>query len=210
MKRESFKSRLGFILISAGCAIGIGNVWRFPYITGYYGGGAFVMFYLLFLIIMAVPVLTMELAIGRASRKSTILAYNELEKPGQKWHIHGYFALAGNYVLMMYYTTVAGWMLSYMVKFLSGTFEGLDTAASGQVFDKMLADPWEMGFWMLVTVVFGFVICGRGLQNGLEKVSKFIDDRSPASYRRPRRTQYDAGRCIGRSCILSETRFCNR
>lgn len=173
-KREKFSSRLGFILISAGCAIGIGNVWRFPYITGYYGGGAFVMFYLLFLIIMAVPVLTMELAIGRASRKSTMLAYNELEKPGQKWHIHGYFALAGNYVLMMYYTTVAGWMLSYMVKFLSGTFEGLDTAASGQVFDKMLADPWEMGFWMLVTVVFGFVICGRGLQNGLEKVSKFM------------------------------------
>ena len=174
MKRESFKSRLGFILISAGCAIGIGNVWRFPYITGYYGGGAFVLFYLIFLVIMAVPVLTMELAIGRASRKSTVSAYNVLEKPGQKWHVHGYFAMAGNYVLMMYYTTVCGWMLSYMVKFITGNFGGLDTQAVSGVFDDLLASPWEMGFWMLLTVVFGFFICARGLQNGLERVSKFM------------------------------------
>ena len=172
MKRESFKSRLGFLLIAAGCAIGIGNVWRFPYIAGNYGGGVFVLFYLIFLVILAVPVLTMELAIGRASRKSTVSAYNELEKPGQKWHIHGGFALAGNYLLMMFYTTVAGWMLSYMVKFIKNDFAGLDTAGVGQVFNDLLANPVEMGAWALFTVIFGFFICSRGLQKGLERISK--------------------------------------
>ena len=172
MKRESFKSRLGFLLIAAGCAIGIGNVWRFPYIAGNYGGGVFVLFYLIFLVILAVPVLTRELAIGRASRKSTVSAYNELEKPGQKWHIHGGFALAGNYLLMMFYTTVAGWMLSYMVKFIKNDFAGLDTAGVGQVFNDLLANPVEMGAWALFTVIFGFFICSRGLQKGLERISK--------------------------------------
>ena len=172
MKRESFKSRLGFLLIAAGCAIGIGNVWRFPYIAGNYGGGVFVLFYLIFLVILAVPVLTMELAIGRAIRKSTVSAYNELEKPGQKWHIHGGFALAGNYLLMMFYTTVAGWMLSYMVKFIKNDFAGLDTAGVGQVFNDLLANPVEMGAWALFTVIFGFFICSRGLQKGLERISK--------------------------------------
>ena len=172
MKRESFKSRLGFLLIAAGCAIGIGNVWRFPYIAGNYVGGVFVLFYLIFLVILAVPVLTMELAIGRASRKSTVSAYNELEKPGQKWHIHGGFALAGNYLLMMFYTTVAGWMLSYMVKFIKNDFAGLDTAGVGQVFNDLLANPVEMGAWALFTVIFGFFICSRGLQKGLERISK--------------------------------------
>ena len=172
MKRESFKSRLGFLLIAAGCAIGIGNVWRFPYIAGNYGGGVFVLFYLIFLVILAVPVLTMELAIGRASRKSTVSAYNELEKPGQKWHIHGGFALAGNYLLMMFYTTVAGWMLSYMVKFIKNDFAGLDTAGVGQVFNDLLANPVEMGAWALFTVIFGFFIRSRGLQKGLERISK--------------------------------------
>ena len=172
MKKESFKSRLGFLLIAAGCAIGIGNVWRFPYIAGNYGGGVFVLFYLIFLVILAVPVLTMELAIGRASRKSTVSAYNELEKPGQKWHIHGGFALAGNYLLMMFYTTVAGWMLSYMVKFIKNDFAGLDTAGVGQVFNDLLANPVEMGAWALFTVIFGFFICSRGLQKGLERISK--------------------------------------
>ena len=172
MKRESFKSRLGFLLIAAGCAIGIGNVWRFPYIAGNYGGGVFVLFYLIFLVILAVPVLTMELAIGRASRKSTVSAYNELEKPGQKWHIHGGFALAGNYLLMMFYTTVAGWMLSYMVKFIKNDFAGLDTAGVGQVFNDLLANPVEMGAWALFIVIFGFFICSRGLQKGLERISK--------------------------------------
>lgn len=171
-QREGFGSRLGFILVSAGCAIGIGNVWRFPYIAGNYGGGVFVLFYLIFLVILAVPVLTMELAIGRASRKSTVSAYNELEKPGQKWHIHGGFALAGNYLLMMFYTTVAGWMLSYMVKFIKNDFAGLDTAGVGQVFNDLLANPVEMGAWALFTVIFGFFICSRGLQKGLERISK--------------------------------------
>ena len=174
MKRESFKSRLGFLLIAAGCAIGIGNVWRFPYIAGNYGGGVFVLFYLIFRVIVAVPVLTMELAIGRASRKSTISAYNELEKPGQKWHIHGGFALAGNYLLMMFYTTVAGWMLSYMVKFIKNDFAGLDTAGVGQVFNDMLANPLEMGGWALFTVIFGFLVCSLGLQKGLERISKVM------------------------------------
>ena len=130
------------------------------------------LFYLIFLVILAVPVLTMELAIGRASRKSTVSAYNELEKPGQKWHIHGGFALAGNYLLMMFYTTVAGWMLSYMVKFIKNDFAGLDTAGVGQVFNDLLANPVEMGAWALFTVIFGFFICSRGLQKGLERISK--------------------------------------
>ena len=122
MERESFGSRLGFILVSAGCAIGIGNVWKFPYITGECGGGVFVLVYLLFLVIMGIPVLTMELAVGRASRKSAVGSYKALEKPGAKWHIHGWFAITGNYLLMMYYTTVSGWMVAYFVKFLTGTF----------------------------------------------------------------------------------------
>ena len=117
MERESFKSRLGFLLVSAGCAIGIGNVWRFPFIVGQNGGGIFVLIYLLMLVIMGLPVLTMELAVGRASRKSAVLAYKALEKPGHKWHIHGWFAIIGCYVLMMYYTTVSGWMLNYFFKF---------------------------------------------------------------------------------------------
>ena len=128
MKRESFRSRLGFLLVSAGCAIGIGNVWRFPYIAGKNGGGYFVLFYLLCLLVMGVPVLTMELAVGRASRRSAVLSYKTLEKPGQKWHIHGWFCLLGCYLLMMYYTTVSGWMVSYFGKFLTGAFHsGMST-----------------------------------------------------------------------------------
>ena len=134
MKRESFRSRLGFLLVSAGCAIGIGNVWRFPYVTGKNGGGYFVLFYILCLLIMGVPVLTMELAVGRASRKSAILAYKTLEKPKSKWHIHGWFCMVGCILLMMYYTTVAGWMLDYFFKFLTGRFTGLAPDASAQVF----------------------------------------------------------------------------
>ena len=113
MERERLGSRMGFILISAGCAIGIGNVWKFPYMVGQYGGGAFVLFYLFFLIILGLPVMTIEFALGRASRKSPVKLYNELEKPGAKWHLHGYVAMAGNYLLMMFYTTVTGWMMHY-------------------------------------------------------------------------------------------------
>lgn len=175
MKRESFKSRLGFLLVSAGCAIGIGNVWRFPYVVGENGGGIFVLFYLLFLVAMGLPVLTMELAVGRGSRKSAVLAYKELEKPKSKWHVHGWFAILGCYVLMMYYTTVSGWMVSYFYKFVTGEFKaGMDVDATGSVFSDLLADPKQMGFWMILTVIVGFIVCSRGLQNGLERISKIM------------------------------------
>lgn len=175
MKRESFKSRLGFILVSAGCAIGIGNVWRFPYVTGQNGGGIFVLFYLIFLVCMGLPVLTMELAVGRASRKSAVMSYKALEKEGSKWHIHGWIAMLGCYMLMMYYTTVSGWMVAYFFKFLKGDFtSGMNTDDTAAAFGNMLADPKQMAFWMIVTVVLGFLVCSRGLQNGLEIISKFM------------------------------------
>ena len=142
MKRETFGSRLGFILVSAGCAIGIGNVWRFPFLAGQNGGGLFVLFYLMFLIIMGVPVLTMELAVGRASGKSAVQGYKALEPAGSKWHIHGWFCMAGCYLLMMYYTTVAGWMLDYFVKFASGQLVGMESGAASDVFNTMLARKW--------------------------------------------------------------------
>ncbi len=172
MKRENFKSRLGFILISAGCAVGIGNVWKFPYVTGQNGGGIFVLFYFFFLIMVGVPVLTMEFAVGRGSRKSIVSCYQQLEKPGQKWHIHGYAAMIGNYLLMMFYTTVAGWMLSYFYRFLTGEFVNVDPSGVKEVFDGMLQQPVSMAFWMIVIVVAGFVICSFGLQSGVEKISK--------------------------------------
>ena len=175
MKRESFKSRLGFILVSAGCAIGIGNVWRFPYVVGENGGGLFVILYLVFLIAMGLPVLTMELAVGRASCKSAVLGYKALEKPGSKWHLHGWAAIFGCYMLMMYYTTVSGWMVTYFYKFLIGEFQaGMDAEAAGAVFSNLLADPLQMSFWMILTVILGFFVCSRGLQNGLEKISKVM------------------------------------
>ena len=175
MKRESFKSRLGFILVSAGCAIGIGNVWRFPYVAGQNGGGIFVLFYLIFLVAMGLPVLTMELAIGRASRKSAVLGYKALEKPKSRWHIHGWVAMFGCYMLMMYYTTVSGWMVAYFFKFLKGDFRsGITADDTAAAFSGLLADPGQMAFWMVVTVVLGFLVCSRGLQNGLEKISKFM------------------------------------
>ena len=172
MQRENFKSRLGFILISAGCAIGIGNVWKFPYVAGQNGGGVFVLFYLLFLVMVGAPALTMEFAVGRASRKSVLGCYQELEPRGSKWHLHGYVALLGNYVIMMFYTTVAGWMVSYFYRFLANDFKGLDTKGVSDKFDHMLSNPWSMGFWMVLIVVVGILICSMGLQNGVEKISK--------------------------------------
>ena len=173
--RESFASRIGFILVSAGCAIGIGNVWKFPYITGVNGGGWFVLFYLIFLLIMGVPILTMELAVGRASRKSAVLAYKALEKPGSKWHIHGWVAIIGCVILMMYYTTVSGWMVDYFVKFVTGTFTpGMTADEVGGVFNTMLSKPVEMGFFTILTILAGFLICSKGLQNGLEKLNTFM------------------------------------
>ena len=175
MERESFRSRLGFLLVSAGCAIGIGNVWRFPYIAGKNGGGYFVLFYLICLLVMGVPVLTMELAVGRASRKSAILSYKKLEKPGQKWHIHGWFCLAGCYLLMMYYTTVTGWMVSYFGRFLTGAFtEGMTAEAVSGVFGTLLSSPGEMAIWTEIVVLLGFVVCSFGLRNGLERISKIM------------------------------------
>ena len=172
MQRENFKSRLGFILISAGCAIGIGNVWKFPYVAGQNGGGVFVLFYLFFLVAVGVPVLTMEFAVGRASGKSVIRGYEALEPKKSKWHLHGYAALFGNYMLMMFYTTVAGWMISYFYRFLINDFKGLDTKGVTDKFSHMLSDPKGMTFWMAVIVIMGFVICSFGLQAGVEKISK--------------------------------------
>ena len=175
MKRDQFQSRLGFLLVSAGCAIGIGNVWKFPFVTGQNGGGIFVLFYLLFLIIMGIPVLTMELAIGRASRQSAVKGYKTLEKPGSKFHIHGWFCAIGCYLLMMYYTTVSGWMLGYFFKFLTGTFtSGMSKDAVSGVFSAMLANPAEMALWMAITVIAGFLIVAQGLQNGLERISRVM------------------------------------
>ena len=172
--RENFKSNLGFLLVSAGCAIGIGNVWKFPYVTGQNGGGVFVLFYLLFLLIMGVPVLTMELAVGRASRKSAVDAYKALEKPGHKWHWHGIVCVIGSYLLMMYYTTVSGWMFGYFIKFLTGTFSGVETAGVDGVFSGMLSNPTEMIIWMGITVLIGFGVCSFGLQKGIERITKYM------------------------------------
>ena len=171
-KRENFASRLGFLLVSAGCAIGIGNVWRFPTVAGQNGGGVFVLFYLIFLLAMGVPVLTMELAVGRAGHGTATQAYRALEKQGAKWHLHGYLCLFGCCMLMMYYTTVSGWMLSYFFKFLTGAFSGLSGDAVSGVFGRMLESPGEMGGYMALTVVLGFAICSFGLQNGVERITK--------------------------------------
>ena len=172
-KRDGFGSRLGFILVSAGCAIGIGNVWKFPYVAGENGGAVFVLFYL-FLVLMGVPVLTMELAVGRASGKSIVKAYGQLEKPGSKWHLHGWLCIAGNYILMMYYTTVAGWMLAYFWKFLTGEFEGLAQDSVAPVFDALTGNPGEMTVFMSIVVVAGFLVLSFGVKNGLERVNKFM------------------------------------
>mgnify|MGYP000243097581 FL=1 len=174
MKRESFRSRLGFLLVSAGCAIGIGNVWRFPYVTGKNGGGYFVLFYILCLLIMGVPVLTMELAVGRAGHGAARSAYKALEPHGSKWHIHGWFCMVGCMLLMMYYTTVSGWMLDYFFRFLTGNFDGLTSEQASGIFGEMLSSPVEMVFWMVIITVAGFIVCGRGLQGGLEKVGKWM------------------------------------
>ena len=173
-EREKLGSRLGFILISAGCAIGIGNVWKFPYMAGQGGGGAFVLFYLIFLLMLGLPIMTMEFAVGRASQKSPVKAYYALEKPGQKWHIHGYITLIGCYLLMMFYTTVAGWMLHYFYLTATGKFTGLDSETVSEQFNTMLSQPLVMGFWMVVVVVAGILVCSIGLQNGLEKVTKVM------------------------------------
>ena len=174
MQREKFSSRLGFILISAGCAIGLGNVWRFPYITGKYGGAAFVLLYLLFLVILGLPIMVMEFSVGRASQKSAALSFNVLEPKGTKWHWYRYGAMAGNYLLMMFYTTVGGWMLMYVFKMFFGEFSGLGTEAVQGVFFTMLEQPGPMVGWMLVVTLLGFSVCSLGLQKGVERITKVM------------------------------------
>lgn len=174
MEREHLGSRLGFILLSAGCAIGIGNVWKFPYMVGQYGGGAFVLIYLFFLIILGVPVLTMEFSMGRAAQKSPVKLYQQLEKPGSKWHIHGYIALLGNIMLMMFYTAVAGWMLRYFVAMASGELMGAQPVEVETYFGNMLAEPVPMIIYTLIVVVIGVLVCSCGVQKGLERVTKVM------------------------------------
>ncbi len=174
MEREKFASRLGFILISAGCAIGLGNVWKFPYITGQYGGAAFVLIYLLFLLILGLPILVMEFAVGRASQKSAALSFDVLEPKGTKWHWYKYGAMAGNYLLMMFYTGVTGWLLMYFVKMVTGQLNGVDAAASEAAFGAMVSDPVGMTGYMIVAVLIGFAVCSLGVQKGVEKITKVM------------------------------------
>ncbi len=173
-QREQLGSRLGFILLSAGCAIGIGNVWKFPYMVGQYGGGAFVLIYLFFLVILGIPVMTMEFAMGRAGQRSPARLYQQLEPKGSKWHLHGYVAMAGNYILMMFYTSVAGWMLDYFVRTAGGQFVGADTDGVAAQFSQMLVDPLRMTLFMGIIVVLGFLVCSFSLQKGLERITKWM------------------------------------
>ena len=174
MEREKFSSRLGFILISAGCAIGLGNVWRFPYITGKYGGAAFVILYLFFLVILGLPIMVMEFSVGRASRKSAALSFDVLEPKGTKWHLYKYGAMAGNDLLMMFYTTIGGWMLLYFFKTALGQFDGLTSAEVSDSFGKLMGQPGLMTLFMIITVVTCFMICSLGLQKGVEKITKVM------------------------------------
>ncbi len=174
MDREKFGSRLGFILISAGCAIGLGNVWRFPYITGMYGGSAFVFLYLIFLVILGLPIMVMEFAVGRASRRSIARAFDELEPKGGHWHRFKWIGLAGNYLLMMFYTTVAGWMLAYVPKMASGQFADATTTQSEAIFNELLANPQAVAFWMILACALALGVCSLGLQKGVERITKVL------------------------------------
>ena len=174
MQRERLGSRLGFLLLSAGCAIGIGNVWKFPYMVGQYGGGAFVLIYIFFLIALGVPVMTMEFAIGRASQKSPVKLYQELEPKGSKWHIHGYVSLLGNYLLLMFYTSVAGWLLQYFVDTAAGKFSGLNTDAIKTAYESMLEKPEILLIYVGVSILLAVVVCSAGIKNGLERITKWM------------------------------------
>lgn len=171
-QREKLSSRLGFIFLSAGCAIGLGNIWRFPYITGKYGGGAFVLLYLFFLILLGLPIIIMEFSVGRASRQSVACSFQTLEKPHQKWHLFSYIAMLGNYLLVMFYTTISGWMMAYFFKMASGSFDGLNASQVQDVFTNLQARPEQCVFWMVVIVLIGCLVCVLGLQKGVEKITK--------------------------------------
>ncbi len=174
MQREKFGSRLGFLLISAGCAIGLGNVWRFPYIVGQYGGATFILIYLFFLVIFGLPIMTMEFSVGRASRKSIMTSFEALEPQGTKWHAFGWVGLIGNYLLMMFYTTVTGWMFAYVLKMIRGDFVGLDPEAVSSQFDQMTADPLSMSLFMALAILLGVLVCSLGLQKGVERITKVM------------------------------------
>lgn len=173
-KRENFSSRLGFIFISAGCAIGLGNVWKFPYITAQNGGAAFILIYLLFLLLLGIPVMSVEFAVGRASRQSVANSFRVLEPKGSKWHAFGVIGVIGNYMLMAFYTVVAGWMLMYVFKMVRGDFVGLDTAQVGAAFGGMVGEPFGQLICMVIMVLLGFGVCSLGLQKGVEKITKVM------------------------------------
>lgn len=174
MKREKFASRLGFVLVSAGCAIGLGNVWRFPYITGKYGGSAFVLLYLLFLAIMGIPILVMELSVGRASQASIAVSFDRLEKPGQKWHFGKYIGMVGNYLLMSFYTVIGGWMIYYCVQMATGKFENKNSGQVAGALSELQGNTGKMTFFMVLIVVLCFGVCAMGVQKGVEKVTKIM------------------------------------
>lgn len=174
MKRERLGSRLGFILLSAGCTIGVGNVWKFPYLTGQNGGAVFVLIYLFFLLLLGVPVMTMEFALGRASQKSPVAMHKALEPRGTKWHLHGYACLVGCTLLMMFYSTVAGWMLHYLVSTATGSFEGMSSGQIASSFSAMRSDERIQIFYTVMVVLAGFLVCSRGLQKGLERITKWM------------------------------------
>ena len=204
-KREKFSSRLGFILISAGCAIGLGNVWRFPYITGQYGGGVFVLIYLFFLLVLGLPIVIMEFAVGRASQKSVALSYEVLEPKGSKWHIHKYFAIAGNFLLMMFYTTVGGWMLAYFFKMLKGEFVGADSEKITNYFGTLTSNRNEMIFWMIIISLLGLAVCSLGLEKRRRKNHKSNDGKFVFHYACAGGESIDIAKCNGRIGVLSET-----
>ena len=172
VKREKFGSRLGFILLSAGCAIGLGNVWRFPYITGLYGGATFVIIYIIFLVIFGLPIMTMEFGVGRGSQKSAASSFRVLEPAGTKWHVYGWFAMAGNYLLMMFYTVISGWLLAYLFKMAKGDFMGASAEEVGNQFGALVSNPVQVVLWMVAVCVIGFLVCLGGVQKGLERITK--------------------------------------
>ena len=202
-ERETFGSRMGFILVSAGCAIGLGNVWRFPYITGQYGGAAFILIYLIFLAILGIPIMVMEFSVGRGSRKSVAASFKELEAPGAVYHHYSKLAMAGNYILMMFYTMVCGWMINYFVKMLSGKMNGLTPDEVGGAFGEMLGNWKELAFWMVVSVVIAFAICSLGLNNGVGAHHEDHDDGAAPAHGRHGGPRGHAAGCRRRSQVLS-------
>lgn len=174
MKREHFSSRLGFILITAACSIGLGNVWRFPYITGKYGGASFVLLYILFLVILGLPIVVMEFAVGRASQRSTALSFNILEPKGTKWHWFKYITIIGNYLLMMFYTVISGWLIWYFVEMMKGRFQGLSAGQVSGVFEGLLASPGTMILYTIIAIAISATVCTMGIQKGVERVTKIM------------------------------------